>query len=70
MTCFALSILSALLAPSLKAQGPSPCIEELALPGFGGFLKVPTAVDIDFTIGPDGKAAESRFTTSDGMMLA
>jgi hypothetical protein len=67
----ALTVFGALIAtPPLKAQGSSSCIEELALPGYGGFIKVPAVVEIDFTIGPDDKATEPRLTTSDGIMLA
>jgi hypothetical protein len=54
----------------LRAQGISSCIEDLALPGFAGSLKVPAVVNVDFTIGPNGKAADSHIATSDALMSA
>jgi hypothetical protein len=66
----ALSVFGALaLTRPLNAQGgPTGCIEDLAIPGFGGFLKVPAVVEIDLTIGSDGKAKDARIATSDDMM--
>jgi len=56
--------------PPLQAQDVLGCVEDLALPGFAGYLKVPGVFDVYFTIGADGRAAAERFSTDDPMTSA
>jgi hypothetical protein len=58
------------VTPSLRAQGVSSCVEELALPGFASYIEAPGVQDVYLTIGPDGKATTPRFSTKDPMTLA
>ncbi len=55
------------LAVSLSAQALSNCVEELALPGYARLLRTPGVIDVDITIGADGKAESARFSTGDAM---
>ena len=58
------------VVPTSKAQGLSSCIEELALPGFASYIEAPGALDVFFTVGPDGRATAARFSTKDPMTVA
>jgi hypothetical protein len=66
----AILLYCASLSSLLRAQALSGCVEELALPGYAGYLKTPAVFDIYLTVGPDGKATGEQFSTADTVTIA